>query len=81
LRSNMHPPREEEGMRLFNIADGQLLRWLGPESDEERTYIREEPRRAREGWRAWDRHFRQSEAYKEWQRNMRRPERSEDDST
>jgi hypothetical protein len=55
LRVNTDTPTEEEGRRLFNIEDGQLLRWLGPQTEDEQTYIEEEPRRAREGWRAWER--------------------------
>jgi hypothetical protein len=32
------------------MEDGWLLSLLGPETDEEKTYIREEPAKAREGW-------------------------------
>lgn len=40
---------------LFAMEDGKLLQLLGPESDEERAYVADEPRAAREGWHQWAR--------------------------
>jgi hypothetical protein len=57
LRGNTNILREDEGKVLFNVEDGELLRWFGPRSEQEQDYIREEPRKAREGWRAWERDF------------------------
>ena len=54
LRTNRNVPYEDEGRVLFNVEDGELLRWLGPETEEEETYVREEPRKAREARRAWE---------------------------
>ena len=53
-------------MRLFGLPDGELLRWLGPQTDAENTYVSEEPHRAREGWRAREKDWRESNAYQEW---------------
>jgi len=39
--------------RLAYIEDGRLLDCLGPETEEERRYVEEEPQRAREGFRDW----------------------------
>lgn len=50
LRANRKLPREEEGRILFGVEDGELLRWLGPETEQERRYVEDEPRMAREGW-------------------------------
>ena len=61
LRMNTSTPQQEEGRALFNVADGELLRWLGPQSPEEERYIRDEPTRAREGWHAWDAEHRERE--------------------
>jgi hypothetical protein len=36
---------------LFNLEDGERLRWIGSESDKERSYIDQEPEKRREGWR------------------------------
>lgn len=57
LRRNTNILREVEGKVLFNVEDGELLRWLGPRSEQEDDYVREEPRKAREGWQAWERDF------------------------
>src|SRR5690242_3312700 len=38
---------------LFGLPDGELLRRLGAETEEERRYVENEPVAAREGWRAW----------------------------
>jgi hypothetical protein len=73
LRANTSVSREEEGRVLFNVEDGQLLAWLGPETKAEQAYIAEEPRRAREGWRAWEKAWRESDAYKEWRQRWARP--------
>lgn len=43
----------DEGKRLFGLEDGQLLAMLGPETDAERAYIRDEPDEARQGWKEW----------------------------
>jgi hypothetical protein len=80
VRMNTNVAREEEGRVLFNVPDGDLLRWLGPQTEDEETYIREEPRRAREGWRAWEKEWRESDAYKDWLRSTqtRRPGEQDD---
>jgi hypothetical protein len=52
LRDNLQCAREEEGVQLFALADGELLRWIGAETDQEKHYIREEPMLAKEGWRS-----------------------------
>lgn len=72
VRVNVHPLREEEGRILFNVEDGQLMRWIGAETQAEETYIREEPRKAREGWSQWVRSFRESEAYNAWRQSWGR---------
>jgi hypothetical protein len=64
LRMNTSILGEDEGKVLFSVADGQLLRWLGPQSEEEENYIREEPRKAREGWRAWEHDLRERQRAK-----------------
>jgi hypothetical protein len=61
LRANRNVPGEDEGRVLFNVEDGQLLHWIGPEADGEENYVREEPRKAREGWPAWKQSFRESD--------------------
>jgi uncharacterized protein YihD (DUF1040 family) len=38
---------------LFELTDGELLRRLGAETDDERRYVRDEPAAASEAWRAW----------------------------
>jgi hypothetical protein len=43
---------------LFAMEDGELLRLLGPTTDEEDAYIEDEPRARREGWSEWQRWFR-----------------------
>lgn len=53
LRSKGNVPRELEGPALFGLEDGALLQWLGPETVEEKRYVKEEPRRRRQGWNAW----------------------------
>jgi hypothetical protein len=50
LRLNRNVPYEDEGRVLFNVEDGELLRWIGSESDQERRYIDQEPAKRREGW-------------------------------
>jgi hypothetical protein len=40
---------------LFDLADGGLLKSLGPATEEERRYVDEEPAAARRGWREWER--------------------------
>jgi uncharacterized protein YihD (DUF1040 family) len=45
LRSDSDP--------LFELSDGELLRRLGVETEDERRYVADEPAVAREGWRAW----------------------------
>ena len=66
LRLNRNVPYEDEGRVLFNVEDGELLRWLGPETEEEETHVRQEPRNAREARRAWERSFRESDTEGEW---------------
>jgi hypothetical protein len=51
LRLNRNVPYEDEGRVLFNVEDGELLRWIGSESDQERRYIDQESEKRREGWR------------------------------
>lgn len=65
LRVNANVAHEQEGRVLFDTEDGELLRWLGPVNEAERSYIREEPQKAREGWRQWQRCSRDSDAYRE----------------
>ena len=43
------PPEDEERV-LFNVEDGELLSWLGPEGEKEVRYVEEEPQQRREGW-------------------------------
>jgi hypothetical protein len=69
LRLNTDISRAEEGRALFKVEDGRLLRWLGPQTEAEETYIREKPRRVREGWRAWETQWRESDAYRDWLRS------------
>jgi hypothetical protein len=57
LRRNANIPREDEGRVLFTVEDGELLGWIGPRTEQEENYVREEPRKAHEGWRAWERDF------------------------
>jgi hypothetical protein len=57
---------DAEPTPLALMEDGELLRRLGAESEEEERYVREEPRKAREGWMKWERDFRQGEAYRKW---------------
>jgi hypothetical protein len=54
LRMNTNILREDEGKVLFNVEDGALLGWLGPDSEAEETYIEQEPGKARAGWKAWE---------------------------
>ena len=49
LRLNRNVPYEDESRVLFNVEDGELLSWIEPKTEEERRYIDEEPRKAREG--------------------------------
>jgi hypothetical protein len=37
LRANRNVPGEDEGRVLFNVEDGELLRWIGPETRRRRT--------------------------------------------
>jgi hypothetical protein len=62
LRDNTNTPGQVEDGVLFGVSDGALLGWLGPESDEERLYPQEEPRKARRGWREWEKARRESGA-------------------
>ena len=55
---------EDEGKVLVNVADGELLHWLRPETEAEESYIAQEPRRAREGWSQSEKSFRESEYYR-----------------
>ena len=66
LRDNRDILRDAEGRALFDVQDSELLGWLGPETEEEETYVREEPRKAREAWRAWEQSFRESGTDGEW---------------
>lgn len=50
LRINTDTATDEEGRSLFNVDDGQILKWLGPQTEAEQTYIDEEPGKIREGW-------------------------------
>ena len=43
---------------LFNVEDGQLLAALGPQTEEERRYVAEEPRARRRGMAEWWAHWR-----------------------
>jgi hypothetical protein len=81
LRANTNIPGEVEGGVLFGVADGALLGWLGPESDEERRYIQEEPGNARRGWSAWMRFMRESGADERLRQQLadRRAQRADDD--
>jgi hypothetical protein len=38
---------------LGRIEDGRLLDCLGTETEEEARYVKDEPQRAREGWKVW----------------------------
>ena len=49
LLSNLAP----EQPNLFQIEDGELLRRIGPETEEERRYVEREPDARREGWGDW----------------------------
>lgn len=55
IRREQLAPREDEGMLLFGIEDGELLRLLGPQTATEQRYVEDEPGQAREGWRDWTR--------------------------
>jgi hypothetical protein len=57
LRMNTNILREDEGKVLFNVEDGALLKWLGPQSGEEEMYIKQEPGKARAGWRSWEKDY------------------------
>lgn len=50
LRSNRDIPHAEQGAALFSVEDGQLLEWLGPETDQERRYAEDEPQQRRHSW-------------------------------
>lgn len=50
LRSNRNVSRKDEGRVLFNVEDGELLRWIGPETAAERRYVQDEPRLRSSGW-------------------------------
>lgn len=52
--ANLVPRRE-----LVGIEDGELLKLLGPETEDERRYIEGEPEAARRGWREDDRQMRE----------------------
>lgn len=58
LRLNRKVSDEDERRALFNVEDGELLRWIGADTDEERQYVDQEPTKAREGWQAWERAMR-----------------------
>jgi hypothetical protein len=47
LLSNL--TRDQES--LFNVEDGELLRRLGTETNDERQYVEHEPASRRRGWR------------------------------
>jgi hypothetical protein len=36
---------------LLLVEDGELLQLLGPATDEERAYVKEEPNARKEGWK------------------------------
>lgn len=38
---------------LFNGQDGELLRWLSAETDDEQRCIEDEPQKRQVGWREW----------------------------
>ena len=42
LRRHGTVPPEDEGQVLFAVEDGELLRWLGAETDDEQRYIEDE---------------------------------------
>lgn len=43
-------PPEEEGRRLFNVEDTQLLQWLGPLDEEGVKFVRDEQEKPSRGW-------------------------------
>jgi len=43
-------PYDDEGRALFGIEDGELLSWLGAETDEERGYVEDERTKCQIGW-------------------------------
>ena len=53
-RNLLNPKNRDPGdtrRALFGMEDGTLLTLLGPETEDEVTYIREEPQKAKEGWK------------------------------
>jgi hypothetical protein len=57
LLVNLHRRRfgQEHPNPLFGVEDGTLLELLGPETDEEKRYVSEEPAARRRGWSEWQR--------------------------
>ena len=45
--------KEDEGRALFAVEDGELLRWLGSETEDEERYVEHEPQKRQVGWREW----------------------------
>lgn len=51
LRRSGSVEPEAEGSTLFNLEDGELLRLLGPDTEDEQCYVEQEPNKRR-GWAA-----------------------------
>ncbi len=45
---------------LFNLEDGELLEMIGPQTEEEHRYVREEPHARRRGWAEYFRRKRET---------------------
>lgn len=52
LRGSGRIEPEAGGRALFNLEDGELLRLLGPATEDEQRYVDQEPDKRRGGWGA-----------------------------